>query len=332
MMAGRRMRRPLPKDPSRHRLWVYLALAAFVAVDIALIQLALTATHPTTVDSSATPGSPLLSIAPSTSTSASSPPTPVASASQPASGVVPPPSRILTALNATTAWRALTGPCPATAASPELTTDSGSHWKVTDVTGPTKVTALQRIIVPSARQALMVGLSQTGCTPELVRTFVAGDNYAVYPNDLPGAWFVDPANRASVHSPAGSFAAPCAAIIAVAPQDAKVAAVLCADDQVFVTTDAAAHWSQPVTVAGAVNLTVSASGYLAAAIGQKGCAGVQIVALSAALAMGHGGCYPTTVSPLSLSDGVAISDAGNTLWLWAGNAIVRSSDGGTTWQ
>ena len=324
-MARPRTHRPVPRDSSRRRPWVYLAVAAFIIVDIILIALALNSTR------SDAPGATPGAIRTFTSISSSPTPTPTAT-SQQRVAVSAPPTRILAALNATTAWRAITGTCPETVASPELTTDSGAHWKVTDVTGPTKVTSLQSIIVGSKSLASMVGLSKVDCTPELVKTFVAGDNYASYPNELTGIWFVNPANRASVHSPTGDFAAPCTAVIALASRDTKAAAVLCADQTVYQTTDAAAHWTQPATIPGAVNLSSTESGYIASAVGQTGCAGVQVIALSAELRPGFTGCLPVDAAPTNLSGKVAMAETAGTLWVWAADVVKRSSDGGVSWQ
>jgi hypothetical protein len=319
-MVPRQRKRLDPRDLSRRRAWVYFAVAVFLIVDIALVVLALNSAHPGTPRDTLRPIPTFTAQAPS--------PSPAQSATTSARAV--PSTRVLAAFDGTTAWRATTGACPATPASPELTTDSGATWKKTDATGPTKVTAIQRIFVGGKDLAMMVGLNQADCTPALIKTFVAGRSYAAYPKELAGTWFVNPADRSSVHSPAGVFASPCS-VIALAPRDAKTAAVLCDDHTVHMTTDAAATWLIRVDAPGAVALAASDTGYFAAALDQVGCAGVQVTGVNTN-ATSNPGCYPIDAAADSLAAKVAVSAAGGTLWLWAGDSVARSTDNGATWR
>ncbi|GAA1701699.1 hypothetical protein GCM10009792_22540 [Microcella alkalica] len=243
-----------------------------------------------------------------------------------------PAARILTAVDGDVAWRATTGECPAAAASPEFSTDGGASWTTTDATGPTGVTALQRIIVSSADVAAMVGAAADDCTPTLIRTYVAGDNYADYPAEVVSAWHVDPADRALVNAPGGAVEAPCAAVVAVAAASDVAAAVLCADGSVSTTTDAGAAWSTPVAVAGAQALAPTDGGFVVARLGGTACEGVGVAIVDAAGAGATDtGCLPVPRDPATLAGQVAVSDGGGTLWLWAGEAVVRSTDRGATW-
>lgn len=243
-----------------------------------------------------------------------------------------PAARILTALDGEVAWRATTGECPAATASPEFSTDGGASWTTTDATGPTGVTALQRIIVSSADVAAMVGAAPDGCEPTLIRTYVAGDNYEDYPAEVAAAWHVDPADRASVNAPGGVVEAPCAAVVAIAAASDVAAAVLCADGSVSTTADAGAAWSTPVAVAGAQALAPTDGGFVVARLGGTACAGVGIAIVDAAGAGAtDSGCLPVPGELSALAGQVAVSDGEGTLWLWAGEALVRSTDRGATW-
>jgi hypothetical protein len=318
-----------PRDFSRRHRLTYLGIALFVLADVGLIAVAIGASHSANTMAKPGPIPTFEATAPASAAGSGGKPTPTPSATATADAVAP--TRILSALNATTAWRAITGACPATAASPELSTDSGATWKATNATGPTKITALQRIIVSSPASATMIGLSQTGCAPELVKTFVAGRNFASYPKELASAWFVDPSTRGSVHSPAGDKPAPCPAVVAIAASDAKSAAILCADHTAYVTSDAAVTWSRPLAVPGAGNLAVSAKGFVATASADSRCVGVRLVSLSGVpLAVGTTACLPLDALPTA--DHVAVSEASGTLWVWAGGSLKRSGDGGATWQ
>jgi hypothetical protein len=335
-MATRRPRRFVPKDSSRRRAWIYVAVGVFILADTLLIVWALGATRSNAEAAEPRPVPPVVvpveTRAPVESTRPTPTPKPTTKAAD--TKVTPlPATRILAALDGTTAWRATTGVCPDATASPELTTDGGVTWKSTNATGPAKVTALQRIMVTSEKVASMVGLAQAGCSPQFVKTFIAGDNYASYPEELDSVWYIDPANRAVVHSPSGDQTAPCDMVVALASHDAKAAVVLCANGQSFATADGAATWSRPVALPGAIAITAADSGYLAAAAaGRADCAGVQILSLTNDLVPTPVGCYPMVEAVDTLAGNVALSPAAGTLWLWAQNSLVRSTDNGATWQ
>jgi hypothetical protein len=315
------------RDFSEHHRIAYVAIAVFLLADIGLIGLALASSRSANTASKPGPIPTFEATAPSSAAAVKPTPTPSPTATSPAAV----PTRILSAFNASTAWRATTGACPATAASPQISTDSGATWKTMDATGATKVTALQRIIVGSAASATMIGFSQVGCAPELVKTFQSGRNFAAYPKELASAWYVNPATRGSVHSPSGDRPAPCSTVVAIAPSDTKSAAVLCADHTIYATVDAAASWSPPTPVVGASNLALSTQGYLATAAADSRCAGVRLVTLAGnPLATTTTACLPLAVAPPV--DQVAVSQGAGTLWVWAGDSLKRSSDGGATWQ
>ncbi|MEB0307655.1 hypothetical protein QN345_20395, partial [Cryobacterium sp. 10I1] len=76
-------------------------------------------------------------------------------------------------------------------------------------------------------------LTAAGCAPEVVKTFVSGDNYKAYPEQVGTSWYVNPANRAVVHAPAGQHPAPCDAVVSLAPRSDTAAAALCGDGRLF---------------------------------------------------------------------------------------------------
>ena len=70
----------------------------------------------------------------------------------------------------------------------------------------------------------------------------AGADWETVPEELAGSWYLDPADRASVHTPEGPRPGPCAGALQVASSDAAIAAVLCDDVTVHVTVDAGVTW------------------------------------------------------------------------------------------
>jgi hypothetical protein len=301
--------RYVPRDSSRRRGWVYLAIGALALVVLALVVFALSSTR---AGATAEAPRPIPTLAGSVSSEPTAAPTPTAPATPAATHVVSvPPTRILAAVDGTTAWRALTGNCPATPASPELTADSGATGKIVS----------------------LVGLAAADCAPQFVKTFVGGDNFKSYPDKLDGSWYVNPADRAAVHSPAGDAPAPCPSVIALAPRNENSAAVLCANQTVFTTTDGAQTWSPAKAIPGAVNLNATQMGYVIAAVGLPECAGVQLISLSnEASTVTPTGCLLVDAPVQTMPGNVAVSEASGTVWLWVGDQLKRSSDRGATWQ
>ena len=337
----------MTQHPRRRRIIAYSAIGLFLLIDAVLITSALTSTS---VDAAADASSE-----PTATASAFPVPSATPAASPTAAPTVMPlpATRLLSAVSATAAWRASTGTCRAPAA-PELSTDSGSSWTATDATGRSGVTALQSIAAQSESVAEFIGLDDD-CAPQFVKTFVAGDNYSSYPDELDDAWYVDPADRAAVHGPDGLASAPCDAVVALAasPADADSAAVLCADSRIFATTNAAASWSAPLTVPGVLTLTATDRGYIALAAGDPAassadsgsvaCLGLSVVdvgvldpatdpaAETAALSASTTGCYATDEAPAELAANIAVASAEDTLWLWIGDLTLRSTDAGLSW-
>jgi hypothetical protein len=311
----------------RRRLLI-AGLAAFLIFDVALVSFALNAPASKTTAPVAKPAA-----TPTPKPVATPTPTPKPVETKPPV-VEPvetkPPTRILTALNASTAWRAATGACPTTTANPELTTDAGATWTKYDASAGTNASSILSIYVTSKAEASLVTLSTKNCTPQRVSTFVAGEQWKDYPDRVGANWFVDPANRAVVHSPVGAFPAPCPAVIALANRTDSTAAVLCSDGRLFRTGDGAATWGPGVPLPGAANLTSGDNGYLIVAANQAGCAGAQVLSTPEAPdgALSVKGCRAAAFTPGNL----AVANAGGIVWLWAGDALSRSSDGGTTWQ
>ena len=115
----------------------------------------------------------------------------------------------------------------------------------------------------------------------------------------------------------------------LASRDETSAAVLCSDHTVFRTTDAGSTWGSSVAVPGSVALASSGNAYAIAVTGQPSCAGVEIATVDS-------GASPATAAgcaqvPTPAAGTVTVADGGGTLWLWAGDAFVRSDDAAATW-
>ena len=330
-MTAPKYKRHVPKDGSRHRLTTYIAVSLFVLVDVALIGWALNSTRgaptaPQAVEISA-------ATTPQAEPTQSSTPEPTAAAPTFTLAEAVTPTRIITALNATTAWRAQTGPCPATAAEPEYTLDGGVTWTTTDASGPTDVTAIQSITVEADGIASMVALAGTDCAPEFVKTFVAGDNYRAYDDQLENNWYVDPDEPMTVVSPSGSVDSPCGQVVALAPTSQNTAAVLCSDQTVFMTDSGGVDWIGPVSAPSTVGISASVAGYRLASVGNADCAGIQLgMLLPGQSAVDVTGCLLSETITAESAGDIAVSEAEGSVWVWAQDQVSRTADGGATWE
>ena len=309
------------RDSPARRRWLVGGLAVFLLFDVGLVTFALTANKP--ASSAGTVVEPV-----ETETSEIEPPVVEPVETQNTATVTP--TRLLTALDALTAWRASTGACPATSADPELTTDSGATWESFNASIETDASSILMMNVVDDTEVSLVTLDLADCAPQLVSTFVAGNQWKAYPERASAEWYVDPATPNTVHSPSGDAAAPCAAVASLAETNKSSAAVLCTDSTIFTTQDAGETWSAPTSVPGAAALAATTDGYQIAVANPAGCVGVSLVKVSEddRLDATVRACLTGVVNPGETA--VSVAEDG-TIWLWAGDAFARSTDGGASW-
>lgn len=301
-------------------VWAGVGVSALAVIVVALSLLALNQNR-LIPEAGSTPGAsqPAADLAQSAAETEAATPTPA---------MVVTPSRMMAAIDADSAVRTVATACP-TPSTIETTDDAGASWQSFEASG---VAAVQRIFADAEAFIALIGLATEGCAPAFLQSFTGGEAWEPAPDELAASWFVDPANRTSVHAPAADRTAPCAAAVQVAVVDESSAAVLCDDGSVHATVDAGASWLPPATVPGVAAVSVGADGYRVAVVNQNGCVGAQLIGIgvaSAGLALGSaGGCLPAAVGPGEAA--LASADDGTT-WLWAGDALARSQDGGATW-
>lgn len=240
---------------------------------------------------------------------------------------------VLSAIDSSTAWRVTTGSCPDAVATPERTTDGGASWQASDATAAVGITAVQRLLAASADQVALIGYTADGCAPTLARTFVGGSEYSTADSELEVAWYVPADDRGSVHAASGAtVAAPCGSVAAIAAASTTVAAVLCTDASVHATADGAASFTGGVSIEGAQAITAFADGWAVAVLGVDDCDGVAIAQLdAAATAVSLVGCLLADEPADALAGRVALAAGGDTLWVWAGDQLGRSTTSGASW-
>lgn len=299
-------------------VWAGIGVALLALVVATLSLVALTANR-SVVEAGSTPGAD-----PAVAKLAEAP------VAEPAEAIPAPlavPNRVIAAIDGDSAVRVATTACPAPSTI-EVTDDAGATWEPFDA--PT-VSAVQRVNADSGAFVSLIGVATEGCAPTYERSYTGGEAWEAADNELGASWYVDPANRAGILSPAGNRAAPCAAVVQIAVIDENGAAVLCDDATVHATADGGAGWLPSVSVPGASAIGAGGAGYQVAVLNQNGCIGAQLVELAlteSGLTPGAAGaCLPATAGAAD----VAVAAGENVTWLWAGDALARTEDGGATW-
>lgn len=319
-MAGDKRRRRSSVAKKRAAI---VGLVAFLVLDAALVAYAVGA-----FDGDA-PAAPTSSAAPrptaSTSPSESPTPVPTTAFTELTSSTV-----LISAVDGDTAYRVAAGDC-VTGESLELerSTDAGASWVSTTVS--TDLASALRLNAQDADFAVIVGLEGQTCTPGLTATYTSGAGFETYPDRLASTWYVVPGSDGTINSPQTIVTAPCDEPVSIAPRSDSTAALVCGDRNVYRTQDGGATWSDGLFVPGIVAMDSDADGYVIASTGETTCAGAQISELGDAAGSTPAviGCSLAPLSP-SRTD-IAVSAAGESLWLNAGQTAIVSVDGGRTW-
>ena len=299
------------------------ALVGLVALDVALVAVALRSTHASGIDTSPVSGASV-SIAPSSISTATAPMSPSSTAS--VAVVKAPLQRMLVALDSQRAWRVVAGSCSAGGATLATTADGGRTWVKRDA----KLHRIVRLRPTDVQAAFVIG-ANSNCAAELKDTSDGGGTWTSA-GDVKAAWFKDPKDPRVVHAPGPATSRPCGrrAVLDLSVLATESARVLCADGLVRSTTNDGSVWIDVGTVDGAVALAVPAvnpAETYVARLGAPDCAGVQIQQVNPRLA--------TSCIPASLPKGpgqVALSLIKGGAWLAVGNTTILSTDGLVTWR
>ena len=310
---------------TRRRSLAIVGIGIFVLVDVALVALALTR-EPAGL---AFEGAAAVRPTSTASVPATTEPTPTPTAARESI----PTTRSISAVDATRAWRADAGTCtPGSEATVavESTSTGGDSWVASPVTTSGELHGIDRVQATGADTVFVIGPAGAECTTAFAQTFSAGSAFRDYPERLAVSWYVSRDDRATVHSPAGDRPAPCAAVIDVAVVSDAQAAVLCSDQRLFRTADGAVSWDAGTPVPGAVAVASGDGSYVVAASGASDCAGTGIssTGVAAGSPVDPIGCAPASVTT---PGAVALSEAAGSVWLWAGDDVSVSRDGGRTW-
>src|SRR5690625_3124630 len=307
--------------PSRFsRWWQLAAVGALVVFNVVLIALlVLRPAAPVVQERETSVGAPE---GPSSTPPTKQEPAPLPSPTEtPWAGTVP-AQRILVNADANTAWRATTGTCTAPGAL-ERSVDGGQRWEEL----PVELAPVSRLRVLSAESLFAIGGGES-CEPTYVASSTAGSSWTTNDQYLVGSWYLVPGERDAVATPVGEVPVPCEAV-ELAAVDAVHAAVLCTDRTLSVTADGGGSWVTTNPPLDALAIGVAADGYVLAGSGDS-CG--DAVAVLARDLMGDPVDDERCANAQSDTQAeLAVSASGGATWLWVGEDVLVSTDGGRTW-
>ena len=315
---------------------VTAGLVAFLAIDVALVAVALRAGRdqagalPTVTRTAALTTDPATGAVTRPATTAAEPSasTPPRPTSSPAAGGAVPVARLVSALDAGTAWRATTGSCDRGGAVLEVTTDGGETW--TRLRAPSR--AVARVQPLDEARAFLIGAGSS-CALEQYATSDLGRSWPA-PTPVSGGWARRLDDPASVVAPQKDRAAPCgdAVVVDLSRTSAAQAGALCGDGSVVVTNDGGVNWSASGDARGGVALSnvlvdTALTTYAVRLVGA--CAGVELVRMVEGRSARVIACVPVT-SPVAGNVGLSVADGAG--WIVSGDETWVSRGDLTSWK
>ncbi|WP_386052425.1 hypothetical protein [Terrabacter terrigena] len=318
---------------------------AFLVVDVALVAMALrsgrdapatsqvaasltTLTTPTTLTTSPDTSAPSPSVTTSTATTTTPSSTAVVTQGGGTPGGVP-VARLVSALDASTAWRASAGSCVAGGSRVEVTTDGGATW--TRLPSPAR--AVARVQLLSERGAFVIGAGAE-CEPRQYATRDAGQSWQP-PTPVSGGWARRLDEPTRVLSPKDPKAAPCgtATVVDLSRTSATQAEALCGGGSVVVTNDGGHTWTDAGSAPGAVALGTRLVGggtlgtYAVRVV--AACQGLQVARVTADQGLDPVACVGAdAVAPGQ----VGLSVTPTAAWIVAGEQTWVASGDLTAWR
>ena len=296
-----------------------IGLVGFLAVDVALVALALRPSHPVEADAGAsTPA--VVSTTPASAQTTSDSASPTTSTTSGAAALQPAPvMRLVGALDATTAWRGTTGSCDKGGATLQVTTDGGKTWD--KAKSPAR--AVVRVQPLATDRAFAIGAG-SNCDLKQYASSDAGSSWQAG-TAVSGGWARQLDKATDVLTPKDERAQPCGGstdVIDLSRTSAEQAQVLCADGAVKVTNDGGSTWSDAGAVEGGLALgNRIVSGRLSTYVARVGgdCPGIELVQAARSTKPGTVACIGTSVPAQAGEIGLSIVPEGG--WLVAGDQV-----------
>jgi len=306
---------------SRRRVLVIVGLALFLVADVILVGLALTANGRSSGNETQRP-LPTFGTASPTPTPT---PTEEPAAAEEATG------RFLVAGSADVLWRASEGTCEIPAVV-ERSTDAGANWSVLPTGTAFDLRTVLALSATSADDLQVVGAAGADCAVGGFSSTDAGDTWQLAPDLLSTVAYEAPASAdgaTPVVLSGQPVAAPCPAIdVLTAGSDRTIAAC----SAVLAEWNAAAGSWSAIPFAGIHAATVQPEQILFAARGVPGCSGLGVMRVAGGELTSSSGTESIgCVADADVAAPAALASSDAVVWLWVGDALLRSSDGGVSW-
>ncbi|WP_099331837.1 hypothetical protein [Actinomyces minihominis] len=254
-------------------------------------------------------------------------------------------NRVMVALGGDTVLRGLTGPCPTVEAVVETSFDAGATWTGDNLGATLPMVSLNRLVDIGDGLVGALGYNAQECSQLSAGSSVVGTTTWL-PLETENLWRVDPA-QPTVLLGAGGIAVDAGCTIARQSVGAEgPMAVLCEDGALRVSTDNGANWvgdEGTLAAAGGTpdSVVVGGTNVFVASVNAPDCDGAVLTSYGTgvdglqmtqtACVSGAQGASGATVTAMGGGQtSLAFAPDGG-LWLWGGDALVRSYDGGLSW-
>ncbi|MDM7887443.1 hypothetical protein QUG98_03150 [Curtobacterium sp. RHCJP20] len=296
---------------------VAVVVVALVVIDVVLVALALARTAPEAT------GQPRP--VPTFGATATAPATPRQSPSasatgDPAAEGAGSARHLLSAIDGLEAWRASSATCADPEVVLEHTTDGGKRWQAVEL--DTDVRTIAALRATSSGVSVLVGTGDA-CATE-VRT--STDDGSTWVGGASGAAGAGITEQGLVLGD-DLIAPPCDD-----PDDAfrgESTTLVACDDELDWRSGTGAWVKVPVV--GVRAIAVNGGEYTLARVGTASCDGVQVETMRASGVTTATTTTPVGCNPVPTERPIALDRSGRDLWMWTGDSVTVSKDGGATW-
>jgi hypothetical protein len=235
---------------------------------------------------------------------------------------------LLFAASTRTAWRATAGDCQ-TQGRLERSSNGGKSWQqvAKPALGP-----IVRLGAESDDNLYVIGGTGKDCSAYYIH-YSADGSIAEQTGAPQGHWYADPTDPDEIQGPGPAKRRPCKGqhVLGLGSLSMSRALLICTDGSVMVTTNSGKSWKKADKFVGTIAVGSGGGRVWTAGKGKK-CDGIAVrsFSLTSAGKLSHSSrCAPD----IQLSPGrTAIDASGGAIWLWAGNEVQVSTDGGRTWK
>jgi hypothetical protein len=304
---------------SSQRVLVLVGLALFLIVDVILVGLALSANQ---VPSAERTPRPLVTF----NSTPQPAPAPVASA-EPTAEPAADGKRFITTIDGQTLWRATAGACASTPAVVERSVDAGTTWTPL-ATNAFDLRQVLTLTTGEEGELEIIGATGDACAVGGFSSTDAGDTWA--PDAaLPGEVGYETPDGTSIVVAGQGVGLPCPAVEVISARTDRTVAACAA---VMAEWDPAAGAWSTTPYAGVHGLATEGDRLMFVARGVPGCNGLGALAINGVPAAVSSAPLVGCIEGADGSAPAALTIAGQGAWLWVGDRLYRSADGGATWS